>query len=101
MTETSTFPIGLRAAGRDFGLTCRDLAAQAYRRRQRLNRSTASVHRYMFGAVVAERRAVPVLPSLVQHQASPSASTSISFGQQYRMLPGNRRGGWPSTSTTS
>lgn len=29
MTPTSTFPMGLRAAERDFGLVCRDLAAQA------------------------------------------------------------------------
>jgi D-alanine-D-alanine ligase len=29
MTETSTFPIALRAAGHDFGLTCRDLSAHA------------------------------------------------------------------------
>ncbi len=34
MTETSTYPMGLRAAGRDFGLTCRDLAVQAFSRRQ-------------------------------------------------------------------
>ena len=29
MTETSTFPIGLHAAGLDFGEVCRDLAAAA------------------------------------------------------------------------
>jgi D-alanine-D-alanine ligase len=32
MTETSTFPIGLQAAGLDFGEVCRDLAAAAARR---------------------------------------------------------------------
>lgn len=33
MTETSTWPMGLEASGRDFGAVCRDLAAQAADRR--------------------------------------------------------------------
>jgi D-alanine-D-alanine ligase len=32
MTATSTWPMALEASGRDFGLTCRDLAAQAAER---------------------------------------------------------------------
>ena len=32
MTDTSTWPLALAASGRDFGLTCRDLAAQALAR---------------------------------------------------------------------
>lgn len=34
MTDTSTFPIGLRAAGYDFAVVCRDLAARAATRAQ-------------------------------------------------------------------
>ncbi|MGY1583818.1 hypothetical protein [Streptomyces sp. MN13] len=32
MTETSTYPMALAEAGLDFGVFCRDLAAQAARR---------------------------------------------------------------------
>jgi D-alanine-D-alanine ligase len=32
LTETSTYPLALRAAGRDFGTTCRDLVARAAQR---------------------------------------------------------------------
>jgi D-alanine-D-alanine ligase len=35
MTETSTFPMALQAAGHDFGVLCRDLAARAAARARR------------------------------------------------------------------